>query len=61
MAGLNVIINGILWDSFVMEVSSALLRGIWNLTYFFYCIRLRLLCLFNCECTRTCIIEELIC
>ena len=32
-----------LWDSFVTEVSSALMRGIWNLMYFFYCISLRLL------------------
>ena len=27
-AGLNVITNGILWDSFFMEVSSAELRGL---------------------------------
>ena len=29
-AGLNVITNGILWDSFLMEVLSAVLRGIWR-------------------------------
>ena len=28
-AGLNVNTNGILWDSSLMEVSSAVLRGIW--------------------------------
>ena len=58
---LNVITNGILRDSFWMEVSSALLRGIW-LTLSIASLKVFMSSLYKvcCECTWACI-EELVC